>query len=394
MNRTHPSILGVSWCLAMLAMSGTTVASAQTAPNPPQTLCIDDQPDCATTRTASNAAIKWHPGHYAETQTRGSIPASVVSDISRMANVRGVTQRYNWSTLEPARGEYDFSAIRADLDKLRPYGKRLIPLLMERTWSGADTSCLPGYLSTEPGSNNGIVFRPNNEGVIARLWNPVVMDRMIALSAAMAEEFDDEPLFEALRFEEITPSLSPGGAGVPSDFTVSAMIAQWKRLATASRQHWKRTNVFFNTNTLGGVSGPLQIIEHAYQVGGIGVGGPDVIPPAANDYQIAGDRVVTRNPDTGKGDNPAQFVRDYRGRLPIVHSVQTPQLGGKEGTFTPDVLADYAVMRVGVTHLSWVVAPANVTINWSEHIRPYLQGSPRSTVQTCPTTYSVGCDTR
>jgi hypothetical protein len=377
----------------VLFVAGPNVGSAQSEPNPPSILCIDDSTNCAATEPALTATgIKWHPGHYAETQTYGAIPNSAVTDISGLKNVRGVVQRYNWSQLEPTRGNYDFSAIRADLDKLRPHGKRLVPLLMDRSWSGTSTVCLPAYLATEPGSNNGIVIKPSG-GVVARIWNPVVMDRMIALSAAMAKEFDNEPLFEGLRFEEITPAMSPGASGVPSDYTVSALVSQWNRLASASRQHWKRTNVFFNTNTLGGVNGALQIIEHAYQTG-IGVGGPDVIPPGAADHQIAGDRVIARKPNTAKGDDPTKFVRDYRGSIPIFHSVQTPQLGGKEGTFTPQALADYIIPGVGSTHMSWVIAPSSVTINWVDYIRPYLANSPRATVQTCPTNYLAGCDTR
>jgi hypothetical protein len=374
--------------LAVMALPLRTFAQIQ--PLPPSPLCIDDDTKCA----AGQSGIKWHPGHYALTQTRGYIPASVIADISALSSVRGIEQRYNWSTLEPSRGKYDFSAIRSDLERLRPYGKRLIVLLMDRTWAGTDTSALPAYLATEPNSNNGIVVKPDNEGVIARIWNEAVMDRLIALSEAMAAEFDNEPLFEGIRFEEITPSMSPGGAGVPADYNVAAMTTQWKRLATSSRQHWQRTNVFFNTNTLGGVTGPLQIIEHGYQIGGLGVGAPDVIPPGASDYQMAGERVVTRSPDISRGDNPDKFIRDYRGKLPIMHSVQTPSLGGKEGTFKPVELADYIILQVGATHLSWVVAPSNVPINWADYIRPYLAASPRSTVQACPATYTVGCDTR
>lgn len=374
-----------------LAMAATTtgVGMAQTRPLPPSPVCIDDSENCVTHKLG----IKWNPGHYAETQTYGYIPSSAVTDISTLPDVQGIVQRYNWSTLEPSRGKYDFSAIHSDLAKLRPYGKRLVVLLMDRSWAGTSTAALPGYLATEPNSNNGIVLKPNNAGVIARIWNAAVMDRMIALSAALAAEFDDEPLFEGLRFEEITPGMSPGATGVPTDYTVAALISQWTRLATASRQHWSRTNVFFNTNTLGGITGPLKIIEHGYQIGGIGAGGPDVLPPGADDHKISGDRVITRTPDTTRGDDPAKFIRDYRGRVPIFHSVQTPALGGKEGTFMPAELADYAILGAGDTHLAWVMAPSTVTINWSSHIRPYLAGNPRPTVQSCPTSYANGCAT-
>jgi hypothetical protein len=376
----------------LLAALGTGKLALGTEPRPPK-LCIDDTNLCAPDPVHTNSGIKWHPGHYAETQTYGSVPDTVVRDIAGVDEILGVTQRYNWSTLEPTRGNYNFAAIRADLAKLRPHGKRLILLLMDRSWGkNTSTAHLPVYLSNELGVN-GIVDNPI-EGICAAIWIDKIMDRMIALDAALAEEFDDEPLFEGIRFEEITPGMTPGAAGVPQEYTVSTMVAQWKRLATAARKHWRNTNVFLNTNTLGGISGPLEIIEHAYQVGGIGVGGPDVLPPGADDYQIAGDRVITRSPNTVKGDKTALFLRDYRGQLPICHSVQTPELGGKEGAFTPQQLADYGIGQAGDTHMSWVVAPSTVQINWKTHILPYLSGNPRPTVQACPKRYVDGCVTK
>ncbi len=393
MSSTRTTVATTHWLVSILIFAAPFCASAE-VPNPPVQICIDDSTNCTAGPTSSTKGIKWHPGHYAETQSYGSISNSAVADIASLPKVQGVVQRYYWSQLEPTRGNYDFSAIHADLAKLRPHGKRLIPLLMDRAKGSGTGTALPRYLATEPGSNNGIVMRPGNNGVIARLWNSAVMDREIALSAAMAAEFDDEPLFEGLRFPEITAGMTPGADGVPSDYTIENMISQYKRLATAARQHWKHTNVFMNTNSLGGEYGPLQIIEHNYQIGGVGAGGPDVLPPAANDHQLAGDRVIARSPDRSKGDDPAKFLRDYRGTIPVLHSVQTPELGGKEGTFLPAELADYIILHVGETHMSWVMAPSSVKINWASYIKPYLAGNPRPTNQACPTRYAAGCDTR
>jgi hypothetical protein len=366
-------------------------AIAASAPNPPVNVCAQGYGCAPDDEPIKGSGIKWHPGHYAETQTYGSVPDAVITDISRVSAIRGVTQRYNWSSLEPKRGLYNFTAISADLAKLRPHGKRLILLLMDRSWSGTSTAHLPAYLLSESGTK-GIYTHPVY-GPAASTWREPIMDRLIALNAALAAKFDSEPLFEGMRFEEITPGMTPGDSGVPGDYTVPDMIRQWNRLATAAKLQWKRTNVFLNTNTLGGAAGPLEIIEHAYKIGGVGVGGPDVLPPGAGDYQIAGDRVIARRPNAAKGDNAAAFLRDYRGQLPVAHSVQTPELGGKEGTFMPTQLADYAILQVGNTHMSWVVAPSTVKINWKGHILPYLSAKPRQTLQSCPKRYVSGCTT-
>jgi hypothetical protein len=335
--------------------------------------------------------IKWHPGHYAETQTYGGIPTSVVNDIANVPMIRGVTQRYNWSQLEPSKDKYDFRAIESDLAKLRTHKKYLIALIMDRSWSDPskepsnpkNRAHLPAYLGS------GIVDHPTY-GHNAALWRPEVMERLMKLDEALGKRFDSEPLFEGVRYEEITPGLTVGNPGVPRDYNVNTMIGQWLRFTTATRWHWHRTNVFLNTNTLGGVKGPLEVIKHAWQIG-VGVGGPDVLPPGAADYQIAGDRVIQMRPDKSRKDPTHLFIRDYRGEIPIAHSVQTPELGGKEGTFYPKQLADYAITQVGTTHMSWVVAPSTVRVNWSKHILPYLKDKPRQTMQDCPKKYSVGC---
>jgi hypothetical protein len=162
------------------------------------------------------------------------------------------------------------------------------------------------------------------------------------------------------------------------------MATQWNRLADAAVAAWPHTNVFFNTNSLGGETQAKIVIDHAYQVG-VGVGGPDVLPP--NHPGTPGDRIIR-----GAATNPPQF--DYRGTIPIRYSVQTPELGGHEGTWFPPDLANHAILTQGTTHMSWVRAPADVTVNWANHILPYLQGSPLPTVSACPSQYAGLCNTQ
>jgi hypothetical protein len=209
------------------------------------------------------------------------------------------------------------------------------------------------------------------------------MDRLIALVTALLAEYDDEPLLEIIQLEEITP----GGASTNGYlYSTSAMITQWRRLFLAAHTASQHTLCAVATNTLGGVTGPLNLIEYAYQSAPmVAVGGPDIIPPGAADYQIAGDRVFMRNPDTSRGDNPSLFIRDYRGTIACREGVQTPSLGGKEGTFYPAELAAYGCTTLGITHFTWVIAPtATNIVNWENHIYPYLQGSPLSTASTFP----------
>lgn len=66
---------------------------------------------------------KYNPGHYVAISERGK-----VDDIKYLDEpaVRGVSKRYPWKMLEPTKGEYDFSAIRSDLEFLGRHKKQLV----------------------------------------------------------------------------------------------------------------------------------------------------------------------------------------------------------------------------------------------------------------------------
>ena len=68
------------------------------------------------------------------------------------------------------------------------------------------------------------------------------MDRLIALSQALAKRYDKHPLFEMIGFQETTFGL-PG-----SGFDLAAYHTQLERWFDASRKAWPHTQLRLNAN--------------------------------------------------------------------------------------------------------------------------------------------------
>lgn len=86
-----------------------------------------------STISASTTAMKWNPGHYVAV-----FPSSGTADmgiqLAKSTLFRGVEKTYDWNTLEPSRGTYDFTAISGDLDYLNSINKKLIIRPAQRFW--------------------------------------------------------------------------------------------------------------------------------------------------------------------------------------------------------------------------------------------------------------------
>lgn len=377
------NVLALAAC-AVGALLTAAPAHAELRPSAPPRVCVGDPARCdGDSHGQGLATIKWNPGHYMISNTIGSIPADHFTALAGEPLLKGIRQRYWWAALEPSKGRYDFSVIDADLAKLQGMGKRLVITVADRSWSGTSASGkLPSYLASDPAYSGGWFVKPNDMGVIARLWDPTVMDRVIALYAALAARYDGHPNVEGVVLGET----SPGFNASPSGYSRSTLAVQLKRQIAAVRGAWPKSNVFMYTNFL---SGELQaIVEHAYQKQ-TGAGGPDVLPPPHKG--AIGDRIIM-------GIEPGA-VRDYRGRMPIAYEVQTPELCGKEGCFLPSVLRDYAVGKLGATHLFWVKMgtqkdTATAKYSWQYGIVPAIRATNGKINTACPANYGGRCAPR
>jgi hypothetical protein len=324
---------------------------------------------------ADGEELKWHPGHYMLVYL-GDTQAQRLRHFDEIANedvLEGAQVRYRWVDLEPRKDVYDFSAIEKDLQRLQSHGKRLVIQIMDRGFgTKTPAGIVPEYLTQEPEYHGGLA--KSATGFVARLWEPAVMDREIALYRALARRFDGEPYLEGVASEETTPGF---GKNRPPDFSNDLLDQQLRRWMAANRAAWPRTNLFVYTNFL---QGKLQGIIAQCAIDGCGVGGPDVLPGGDG---TEGDRVLT-----GRSGGV-----DYRGRVPVAYGVQTPALGGKEGTFTPQQLFDHAYGTLHANYIFWIrnTTTGGPPQRWDTGILPFIRSIDGKINTTCPRSVEARC---
>ncbi|MFN7937004.1 MAG: hypothetical protein U0R19_27020 [Bryobacteraceae bacterium] len=105
--------------------------------------------------------------------------------------VTGAQLKYTWRELESRRGEYDFSAVRADLEFLTARGKRLFVQLQDSSFDDSIVN-VPEYLRAS-GVARQYLERDGKQvpdGWVARRWDASVRTRFHLLLAALGKEFD------------------------------------------------------------------------------------------------------------------------------------------------------------------------------------------------------------
>lgn len=319
--------------------------------------------------------MKWNPGHYMLVAL-GDPQAVRLKHFDEIADepvIKGAQVRYFWAQLEPEKGLYDFSAIERDLARLRGHGKHLVIVVMDRRFGSGSEGIVPEYLLTEPQYGGGIA--KTSQGHSARIWDAAVMDREIALYQALGRRFDYDPYVEGITGEETAMGF---GSARPQDFTNAALATQLNRWIVAVRTAWPHTNVFLYSNYL---SGHLEGLIAACARNRCGAGGPDIFPPPGNGTE--GDKILAG----------ASADVDYRGRMPIAYAVQTPELGGKRGTFTPEQLFDHAYQTLRVNYVFWIrnTWQGGAEQKWSTGILPYLRSINGKIHTECPSSLQSSC---
>jgi hypothetical protein len=321
---------------------------------------------------ANAQGIKWHPGHYAMLLNGESWSQHLtrINELGKEASIKGVVIRINWAKLETSKGVYNFAEIDSYLSRLKaqPTKKRLILIVMDRRFGGTSSSgIVPTYLTTESTYHGGLV--KTNKGYAARLWEKPVMDRLITLHKVIGARYDKDMYFEGIATEETTLSLpSP----FPSGYTSEALAAQWTRLAAYTRAAMPQTNFFLNANWIGTPSLMGTLVQ-------------SLIAPRAG---VSSSNLVPGKLSQGQAVWTGVYGADYRGRLAIANSVESSELGGSKGDFTPKQINDYAYSTLRTNYLFWSYNTweGDWTQRWSTGILPFLRTYP-SVRTACPSNY-------
>lgn len=387
----------LSLALAAVSLAAPLAGAAPVVrPAPLKEFCIDNK--CVPAPTASANAIKWHPGHYMWLDSAGYSDSakathfSNIDDIAGEPTIKGVQLVLYWGDLEGSTpGDYSkgFAIIDAYLAKLAslPTPKRLMLGVLERRFGAVQQvdvdrgRYLPTYLLSAD-YNGGYVAMPAGSAggltLVARVWEPAVTDRLIALSRAYAARYDSNPLFEMLWVGETSLAV-PGQA-----FSPAAYVTQLKRFYAASRGAWSHTALRLTANWIGSDSDMADLIAYSAKLG-VTIGGPDVFPRDPGEIEpIQANRVF--NGTTGG--------IDYRGVTPWVSEVQDPELSGRKGMFTPDQLYTYATASMKPQYFIWLrnTWAGGAPQRWSTGILPYIQSVNGATNTDCPRAYTAGCN--
>jgi hypothetical protein len=263
-------------------------------------------------------------------------------------DISGAQIVYSWKSLEPDKGQYDFSAIERDLEYTNSLGKKLFIQIQDRFFSVEDRG-IPNYLASESEYGGGLAPQSDNPGEgrapasgwVAIQWNHAVRERYQELLKALAERFDGKVFGINLPETAADIDVKHDKTGFSCD---AYFDAEMKNLASAHA-------VFIKSHVVQYVNfWPCEWADdHKYMErifafaagNGIGLGGPDIVPNRK-----------------GQMKNSYPFFHDYKGKLDLVAmAVQEPTLTYKNQKtgkpFTKDEFTGFAQDYLGADLIFW-----------------------------------------
>lgn len=277
----------------------------------------------------------------------------------------GAQLKYRWSELEPRRDEYDFSAIRHDLDLLTSHGKRLFIQLQDISFVEAHPN-VPSYLREDPEFHGGVVagyyHLDDDESHslfstwIPRRWDPAVRARLIKLIGALAVAFDGK--IAGMNFAET----SIDGGFADKSYTPAVYNDAIRELMRATRAAFKTSDVLIYANFMPGESLPEDdkgYLKGIYRLAdslGFGVGGPDLLPNRRYQRKHSLSLIAAR----AKGTVAGLAVQDR-------NLADIDRRTGKR--VTVEDLAAYARDPLHLDYLFWGTEEPY----WSKEVIPYLR---------------------
>ena len=206
------------------------------------------------------------------------------------------------------------------------------------------------------------------------------MDRLIALSQALAKRYDRHPLFEMIGFTK------PRAAFPRSRFRLcEAYYAQLQRWFDASKKAWDHTQLRLNANYGGSDATMRTLIDNTIKGGDVAVGGPDP--------EIAARSVQANRRVPGRSRWRKRFARHT---LPGWASRQGFGLGRKSVlslTRTPDVSFDYQYNTMRANYMIWIHNEylGGNEQKWSTGILPFIRSVNGKIHTECPLVYDNRC---
>jgi hypothetical protein len=292
---------------------------------------VDAAAVCQTEDTTAAAAERrFTPGHYVAV-SRDAGARTLGNAIK--PGVTGLQKRYYWRTLEPEKGQYDFSAIEADLELVREHDLQLVVFVEDKTFNGEVAT--PDYL-------RDLTLKNRNRGYTAMRWDARVVDAMKELIAALGGAFDCEPHFEGIALQESALSLEDRDLE-QHDYTPEKYRDALTELLLHAADNLPRSRVFWYMNFLSSGQKYLADIAEAVAPAGVVMGGPDLLP----------DRRSLR-------DAVYPLYDRFESRMPLFTSIQNDSFGHRRSNaaagqkyWTMEDLFAYARDELHVDYIFW-----------------------------------------
>jgi len=274
-----------------------------------------------------------------------------LSPLLKRPDIQGVQIVYSWKSLEPAKDQYDFSQIEADLSVLDAVHKKLFIQIQDRFFRPQDKN-VPAYLMQDPVYDGGITPQvdnpgegiPSSTGWVADQWNPNVRRRYQLLLQALAKRFDG--VVYGVNLPETAADVDIQRS--PAEFTCDKYFNGELENMKAARAAFTKSFVVQYVNFWPCEwKNDHQYMSRAFAFAakyGIGLGGPDIVP-----YKKA------------QMNNSYPYFHQYKGKLAIVAmAVQEPTLTytnpATHAKFTKDEFQSFGRDYLGTRLIFWSVS--------------------------------------
>jgi regulation of enolase protein 1 (concanavalin A-like superfamily) len=320
---------------------------------------------------AATGLIKFNPGIYPIVSTIDTYNPTRASQIAPLISkgVKGYTYWTSWRVLEPTRGTYNFTAMRAARDALKALGLRMKVQLQDRTFSGTSRRC-PDYLATEVAS--GGIYTKGTGGTIPKYWEPTgkITDRWNALWKALSDEFDSEAILEGIRGEESDVSFSSSewtAAGFDSAVYLQQLLRHIDYISTV----FPTTIKWMGWNFLATQTQFETLAKYTYDrtALGFGIAPSDLIPGKRTAWPL---EIYLGNTWTGAWSPGGT---DYRGKALYAPQVQDPEMGGKAGNWLPSEFYAEAVALLSAYMDPWDKDYTWTTFSFPANAQTYWQNT-------------------
>lgn len=260
---------------------------------------------------------------------------------------------YFWKLLEPAKDQYDFSAIRDDLKFLQSHGKKLWIQLQDVTFSPKRYP-VSQYLLEDSAYHGGVAktwsvpddddSKATQSGWVARRWDPAVQERFHKLLTKLGQEFDGK--VEGINLPETALESGNTGKLFPPGFTIDTYRESIPVNMRALKLAFPKSVAMQYANFMPGEWRPmynqhyLDDVYSAAEKSGVGVGGPDLMP-----YK------------PGQLGSSYPLIAQAANRIPTGLAVQDGNLAEINPTtkekVTARVLLDFAWKNLRLDYIFW-----------------------------------------